>query len=123
MIIDTSNGPSPPADVGVFVYELFQFHVEGEGEDGGKGHGAKTVGGGEEDGGISGDEFGEHLATCAARRAGGVVEFGDGDGGDADSGTELGDSANEGGSLGAEGESVADVFDVGAGDDFAGGEA
>ena len=113
----------PRADVGFLVYGLFEFHVEGEGQEVGEGHGAGAVGGGEEDGGLGEDEFGEDLAACAAGRAGGGVEVGDGDGGDADVGTELGDGADEGGSLGADGEAVADVFDVGAGDDFAGGKA
>ncbi len=103
--------------------QLFQFHVEGEGQDSGKGHGAEAVGGGEEDGCVGRDEFGEDLAACATGRAGGVVEVGDGDGGDADLWSELGDGANEGGSLGADSEAVADVFDVGAGNDFAGFEA
>ena len=74
---------------------LFQFHVEGERQDSGKGHGAQAVGGGEEDGGVGGDEFSEDLPTCAAGRAGGLVEIGDGDGGDADPRTELGDGADE----------------------------
>ena len=101
---------------------LFELHFEGERQDGGEGHGARAAGGRKQDWGVGGDEFSEHLAACAAGRAGGGVEVGDGDGGDADIGAELGDSANEGGSFGADGEAVADVFDVCASDDFSGGE-
>lgn len=52
-----------------------------------------------------------------------MVEVCDGDGGDADRRAELRDGADESGTLGADGESIADIFNVCSGNDFASGEA
>ncbi len=51
-----------------------------------------------------------------------MVEVGDGDGRDLKLGTVLGNGADESGTLGAEGESVAGIFDVGRCDDGSGCE-
>ena len=68
-------------------------------------------------------ELGEHLAAGAAGRAGSVVEVGDGDGCDANAGSELGDCRDKRGTLGADSQAVAHVLDVCAGDYGAVGEA
>ena len=100
----------------------FDCGVEDEGQKFAEGHDPEAVFGREGDGRIWIDELGEDLAACAAGRAGGVVEVGDGDGAYADGGAVLGDGAGDGGGFSADGEAVADVFDVGAGNDDAVGE-
>jgi uncharacterized protein (TIGR03435 family) len=111
---------APTCSLGLSSFNgLLELHVEGEGQEVGEGHRTQAVDGGEEDGGVGGDEFGEYLTACAAGWTGGAIEVGDGHGSDADVRTELGDGADEGGSLGADGEAVADILNIGAGDDFA----
>ena len=51
------------------------------------------------------NEFGQHLAAGAAGRTGGAVQIGHGDGGDANGGAEFRYGADQGGALGAHGES------------------
>ncbi len=51
-----------------------------------------------------------------------MVEVDDGGGADAEGGSVLGDGADQGGALGADGEAVADIFDIGSGDELAGVE-
>ena len=102
---------------------LFELHFEGHGEEFGEGHSVEAVGCGEEDRGGRQDELGEHLSAGATGRAGGFVQVGDGDGFDADVGSELGDGSDQSGTLGADGEAVADIFHICAGDGFAIGEA
>ena len=51
-----------------------------------------------------------------------MVEVGDGNGADADFGPEFGDGADQSSALGAESESVADIFDICAGDEVSGGK-
>ena len=101
------------------TFVSLEVHVEGQRQDGAEGHGGGATGAGKDDGGVRLDELGEHLAAGSAGRAGGMVEIGDGDGVNAEVGAELGDGADQGGALGADGEAVADVFDVGCGDDSA----
>jgi hypothetical protein len=69
-----------------------------------------------------GAELGEGLAAGAAGHGGGIVEIGDGDGAEADLRAVVGDGARDGGLLGAAGEAEGGVFDVAAGDGFAGFE-
>ena len=103
-----------------------ELHIEGVGEDCAEGgcDGSERSGltGGEGDGGVRFCELGEDLSACAAGWAGGLVEVDDGHGGDPDGWAVEGDCLDQRGALGAEGEAVADVFDVCAGDDFAGGQ-
>lgn len=92
------------------------------GEDFGKGQRARAVGGGKDYRSVGKDEFRQHLAASAAGRAGGIVEVGDGDCFDSDTGSELGNRGDQGGALSADRQAVADVFHVGSRDDDAVGE-
>ncbi len=100
-------------------------------ERGGKEIGEGRALGGEDAGGIvareeDGDSGGvkgeleQGLPTGAARYGRGLVEIGDGDGGEADGRAKLGDGRGNGGLLGAGGEAEAGDLDVAAGDDGAG---
>jgi hypothetical protein len=83
--------------------------------DGGLSDGASF--GGEENDGVRSAELVDGLAAGSAGLAGSVVQVGDGDGADADLGTEQADGGGDGGLFRADGEPVGGVFDVAAGDD------
>ena len=70
----------------------------------------------EDDRCVGESELGQHLAAGAAGRAGGGVEIGDGDGFDADAGSELGNGGDQSRALGADGQAVAHVLYIGSGD-------
>jgi hypothetical protein len=101
----------------------FSFISKASGSSSRKGMVVTPSGGGEDHRRIGQDELARHLAAGAAGRAGGVVQIGDGDGLDANLGSELGDGADQSGTLGADRQSVAHVLDVRSGDDFAVGRA
>ena len=77
------------------AHSLFEFHVEGVGQECREGKDARSVGCRESDRCVREREFGQHLAAGAAGRAGGVVQVGDGDGMDANVGSELGNGGDE----------------------------
>jgi len=99
-----------------------KLHVEGKGKELGKGHDARAVRSRERHRSFRKNELGEHLAASAARRTGGVVEVDDGDGCDANAGSELGDRSHKRRAFRADGQAVADIFNVGSSDDRAVGE-
>ncbi len=97
---------------------------EGSGEEVGKcgGGGGLGVGTGKGDGGGRWGKFGDGLAAGSAGLACGVVEVGYDDSLDADAGAKLSDGGGDCSLLGAGGEAEAGIFDIAAGDDFAGFE-
>ena len=103
-----------------YEHRLFGGEAEGGGEQGGEGGGdGIAVFVGIEDGGLRRGELEEGLAAGAAGHTGCAVQVDDGDGSDADRGAVEGDGRGNGGLLGAAGEAVGGVFDVGSGDDGA----
>ena len=101
--------------------------AEGGGKEVGKGAAlrgevAEVVSAREEDGdggGIRG-ELEQGLTAGSAGHGDGVVQVGDGDGGEADGRAEARNGRGNGGLLGAGGQAEAGIFDVATGDDFAG---
>lgn len=94
--------------------------MEGRREQVGEGGGDDFAVCGVKDGGVGVGEFEDGLAAGSAGHAGGSIEVDDGDGADADGRAVEGDGGGYGCLLGAGGEAVGGVFDVGAGDDDAG---
>lgn len=98
---------------------LLGQQTEGGWEQFAEGGGDDLAVGGVEDGGFGGGELEDGLAAGSAGHAGGSVEVDDGDGTDSDGWAMEGNSGGDGGLLGAGGEAVRGVFDVGAGDGLA----
>jgi hypothetical protein len=102
-----------------FVFAVFWVDLEGPREQFAEAHGAVAIGGGENDRRIGHDELSQHLAAGSAGRTRGGIEIGDGDGLDANVGSELGNGPHQSGTLGANGQSVAHILHIRPGNDFA----
>jgi hypothetical protein len=108
------NRPDSARDV---MALSFQFHLEGQGEQLGKGHGSHSFRSGEDDRRVGMYKLRQHLSTCAAGRAASLVEVGHCDARDANARTKLRNSRDQRGALGADSKAVTHVFHVSAAHD------
>lgn len=83
---------------------------------------AFAISGGEDDRRMRQGELGQSLTAGAAGRAGSVVQIGDRDGFHANLGSELGNGTDQCGTLSADGQPVAHIFDVRSSDDLSVGQ-
>jgi hypothetical protein len=98
------------------------LHLESQRQQFREGHCAYSAFGREENWRFGLGELGQNLTAGAAGRAGSLVQIGDRDGFDANIGSELGNGPDQGGTLGADGQPVTHIFDVGSSDDLSVGE-